>query len=129
MHQSLVETLDLSNPSEWQNLTALPTAVYNAVFARDGDDLIIINSYYSNMLRFNVNNLTFSLIQGQALPLTGGNCEALAIDDRVLFGCPSPSTPPPVPSRAVYTPLIPQELLILSLVIGQCIAISSSMSA
>ncbi len=83
----MVQSLDLKTLSEWEVLPALPTAVAYGVFVNDGDELVLVNTAYGNLLRFNENNRTFSIIQGQALPVGGNGTPALAVDDSSLYGC------------------------------------------
>ncbi len=81
----LVQSLDLGRPSEWTLLPALPTSVTYGVFVQDGDDLILLNTEYGNVLRFDEADRTFSVIQSHAF--LGDGVAALAVTDGSLSGC------------------------------------------
>jgi hypothetical protein len=82
-----VQSLDLSNPTAWQSLPDLPSDAQLAAFVRDGDDLVLVNPTYKNLLRFNVADRTFAVVEGQTLPIVGGGVSMLDISDSMINGC------------------------------------------
>jgi len=82
-----VMILNLSNPTEWEYLDPAPTYILDGYFVRDGEDLIIVNTYPGNMLRFDKNTLTFSVIEGSSLIYDDVGVTVLAVNDDVLYGC------------------------------------------
>ncbi len=81
-----VEALSLAT-LEWTTLPALPTKVAFGYFFYDGGELILANGRYGNLLRFNPENKTFSVIPGQTMPVYATYVSAVAVTDEQLYGC------------------------------------------
>ncbi len=48
---------------------------------------LFVNPTYKNLLRFNVADRTFAVVEGQTLPIVGGGVSMLDISDSMINGC------------------------------------------
>jgi hypothetical protein len=61
--------------------------VYYGVFVQDGDDLLLVNTEYGVILRFDEDAETFEAVHGQIFPVTSHQASVLAVSDDSLSGC------------------------------------------
>ncbi len=83
----LVQSLDIHNPTGWDLLPDLPTEVRYGAFVEDGDDLVLVNAYDDNLLRYDEGSQTFGVIEGQNVGLGGMGVAVVAVNDTNLHGC------------------------------------------
>jgi hypothetical protein len=53
----------------------------------DGSDMVLVNTYYGNVMRFNKDSQTFSIITGLTTAVIGDYSTVVAVTDDQLFGC------------------------------------------
>ncbi len=82
-----VLSLDLDSMT-WSRLTDLPSPAASwPAFVQDGGDILLVNPYHNNVMLFNQEDLTFTIVTGQGTGVNGGLSLVIPVMDENLHGC------------------------------------------
>ncbi len=82
----LVWSLDLTTLN-WTQLPDLPSDAHTGTFVWDGDDLVLVNPYKANLMRFDPEDSTFEVVSGLNTTTRGYFTSVTAINEDMLSGC------------------------------------------
>ncbi len=74
----------------WSRLPELPSpAPSGPSLIRDGNNVFLANPAHDNVMLFDQDDETFSVITGQGTGVTGVYATVIAVNDENLHGCPA----------------------------------------